>query len=796
MPSLKSILVAVVAASATLSRVDGRPSSPFQKSSALARRSESSVATCADPVAVTTTAPYKNVWTDLSKEESDGVIGFLFASALGFNLTAYENATLSDNYIHSIDLLRPSKADALAYYSGSSATPPTRYAKVIINHFGLKDPVFKMYKVGPVPVTNKTTITPLTEIYKADPTRSINCGPWDDPLSTAQDVVVAKVMTSIADITEDLLGYSYYGADDERSTLSYETTAPLGRDGKDRYGWSFFLVPGQAYTIMPVGLQVAFDFAGNDPNKFSFKVLWYNGQTWTSLDAFRSDWKNGKIVRGAKVSNDTAWTSTGKQGGPTPSLDSKKGPVGVSPSGARYSVDTTNRFVSWNDWTFYIATDGPRGVALFNIEYSGERIVYEIGLQEAIAQYAGNNPAQLSTVYLDSYYGFGRLLFQLVEGYDVPYGATFLESWTNYDGKTYIHPNSIAIFEMDTARPISRHLDGWYGNYNKVASTKDPVLVVRSIATIGNYDYIIDYMFHFDGTIEYQISASGYLQASYYTDAEADKGFRIHDVLHGSMHDHVMHIKVDLDVAGDTANSLEKIDIVQMDANIPESWFPSSRRVGTTPNTMGIKRSYIPTESALSWPDNGQGMFIASNKNKKNKWGEPRGYRIAANGVTQTITSKSQWLTNGAKWAKMDLAVTVRKDSEPYSSDEFNQESNNKPLVNFEDFFDGESVDGADIVAWVTLGMHHVPNTQDIPNTLAHTAHTSLILTPFNYFDFEQTRRSDQIIEIDSVEGVINQTEWSPLPTCFVNLTSYEVTDPYTGFEEYHNVLVKGPHKG
>ncbi|KAI9365987.1 hypothetical protein DFJ73DRAFT_806576 [Zopfochytrium polystomum] len=91
--------------------------------------------------------------------------------------------------------------------------------------------------------------------------------------------------------------------------------------------------------------------------------------------------------------------------------------------------------------------------------------------------------------------------------------------------------------------------------------------------------------------------------------------------------------------------------------------------------------------------------------------------------------------------------------------------------------------------------MHHVPNTQDVPNTLAHTAHTSFRLIPFNYFDAEQTRRSDQIIEIEAANGVVNQTEWSPLPDCVANLTAYRVSGPYNGFELYHSVLVKGPLK-
>ena len=37
---------------------------------------------------------------------------------------------------------------------------------------------------------------------------------------------------------------------------------------------------------------------------------------------------------------------------------------------------------------------------LYDIKYKGERIIYELGLQEAIAHYAGNDPQQSGTAYL------------------------------------------------------------------------------------------------------------------------------------------------------------------------------------------------------------------------------------------------------------------------------------------------------------------------------------------------------------------------------------------------------------
>ncbi|KAJ3132936.1 hypothetical protein HK100_004817 [Physocladia obscura] len=766
----------------------------------------SSGSVCASPTDISVTAPRENIWRELTITESDEIIHFLYSDAVGFNLTPTVNASLSDNYIHSIELIRPTKVEALAYMADASAPIPTQYAKVVVNHFSWDDPVYKFYKVGPIPVSNATSIEPLSGFYKADPTRSANCGSLDTPLSNSEDFAIAALMTSITDITLDLTGYVYYNQDADNNTMIYEAVAPQGFDGTSRFAWVFFGVNSAANEITPVGIQIACDFTGVDESQFSCdKGVWYNGQTWENVTAFRADYEANKITRGLKVDPDIAWSSTTPiNGSTTPEMDRKKAPIFVTPEGKRYKVDKDQQYVEWMDYTFYIANDGPRGISLFNVEYLGERIIYEIGLQEAIAHYAGNNPSQLSTVYVDSSYGFGRLQYQLVEGYDTPYGATFLDSWTHFEGETIIHNSSIAIFEIDVGRPIQRHLDGWFYDSNSVEVTKDIKLILRTISTIGeiilwcyltvpkgNYDYILDYIFSFEGTIEYKVSASGYLQATYYTELEYDYGYRIHDALHGSMHDHVILVKVDFDLGADTANSVESVTIGPRTQNIPSSWFPSDMNITSNPKTMGITRQKIANEddARMSWP---QGFMLVTNENQTNAYGEKRAYRILPTTYATLAVEDSPFMTDGANWSHDNVAFSVYHEDERYGSDEFNQEAHGKPLVDFNTFFDSESLNQTDIVAWVTLGMHHVPNTQDVPTTLAHTATTSFLITPFNYFNFEQTRRSAQSIKLTYDGTNLTTAEYSKLPTCSVNMTAYASTEDFTALNIYNNVLAKG----
>ena len=40
-----------------------------------------------------------------------------------------------------------------------------------------------------------------------------------------------------------------------------------------------------------------------------------------------------------------------------------------------------------------------------------------------------------------------------------------------------------------------------------------------------------------------------------------------------------------------------------------------------------------------------------------------------------------------------------------------------------------------DLVAWITMGVHHIPHTEDFPVTPTPTMDLSFYLTPYNYFD-------------------------------------------------------------
>lgn len=74
-----------------------------------------------------------------------------------------------------------------------------------------------------------------------------------------------------------------------------------------------------------------------------------------------------------------------------------------------------------------------------------------------MAQYAGNDPMQSTTAWLDRYFGMGTGVRDLLPGYDCPHEAVYLPA-VNFAAQGYVHRDrAICVFESDPGRPVTRH---------------------------------------------------------------------------------------------------------------------------------------------------------------------------------------------------------------------------------------------------------------------------------------------------------------------------------------------------
>lgn len=275
-----------------------------------------------------------------------------------------------------------------------------------------------------------------------------------------------------------------------------------------------------------MGLYMKFDLTGRDPSKWKFEGILYNDIFYDTVEDFRNAFYTAGFER-LPGNYDGEWTHTDRKDDGLP-MDAKMPPKALMPGPARYSVDQEAKYVEWMDFSFYVGFTRDRGMAFYDIKHRGQRILYELSLQEALAHYAGNDPVQSGIGYLDSYYGFGPYAFELVPGYDCPSYATYMNTSFFVSETTHTHVNSICLFEFDADYPMQRHSTSEY-----VSVSKNIYFAVRSVSTVGNYDYAFTTEFALDGSIKVSVRASGYIQSAFYAH-NGDYGYHIHDALSGS----------------------------------------------------------------------------------------------------------------------------------------------------------------------------------------------------------------------------------------------------------------------
>ncbi|CAA7259438.1 unnamed protein product [Cyclocybe aegerita] len=690
-----------------------------------------------------------NPWASLEVSEFSQIEDWLFEDARGLNLTRSTQSVSSDNVIFLIEAYYPPKDETLAYLEDPASSPsPERFARVTIHHGGWKDPVIKDYLVGPLPITSRTTIRPLVDIYHR---KDIPFNARGLSQLTELPQFLGKAVAPIASAMEELFGGSIRGQ--ENDTLVAGMSGPFSFDGKFRRLWMTWRRNTAGSFILPVNFYQYVDFSGTDPSQWKILKTMYHGQVFPTIDSFLEAFRNGTLIRHkdqADPNLDLSWTQR-KRIGVDRDLDSLPGPRSVSFSGLRFRVDRERQYVSWMGWCMYLGFDRDMGLNFWDIRFRGERIIYQLAPQEAIAQYAGNDPMQATTAWLDRHFGMGSMVRNMITHYDCPQEAIYLPA-TTYSILGNVHvERAICIFEQDTGKPLTRHYGYEEGEFGAV---KSYVLTIRSTTTVGNYDYreshfhseeiltrawisipqlyvtiLFDYLFFLDGTIEVRLSASGYMQGGYWNPKQDGYGARIRETSMGNLHDHVINYKVDFDIAG-RANSVLKTTTKQEIISHP--WLDDDW--GQEVIQQKITKEYITNEddALLKHPLNFQGNYALVNQDVKNAWGYPRGYVIhpGYSSIHNTVVG-SKRLLNNANWARYNLAVSRRKETEPSSSTMWNLHLPGNPVVDFHNFFDGENITQQDLVAWINLGMHHLHLLSIlVPNR-------SFVLTPLNYFDYD-----------------------------------------------------------
>jgi primary-amine oxidase len=404
-----------------------------------------------------------------------------------------------------------------------------------------------------------------------------------------------------------------------------------------------------------------------------------------------------------------------------------------SPHGSNIKIKGS--FVLWQNWNFHVRWDIRSGVVVSLVNYTeknGPRsILYQGYLSEIFVPYQDPTESWYYRTYMDEGdFGFGSMGSQLVPGADCPASSTFLSpAMSNPSGGADTLENRICIFERSPGEPVWRHYDLITQALESRPATE---LVVRYIATVGNYDYILDWIFDQKGNITYRSGATGIdavkgVKAQKLSDETAEQdtawGPLISPGRAGVNHDHFLSIRLDVDIDGQQ-------NMFMRNSLVAEKQPPESLRR----SLWRVKEEAVKSESEARLRLNFErpAMWHVMNMEKTNSLGYPVGYMIHPEGNALPLVDTDDPAIGRAMFANYHLWITPYSNSERYAAGDYpNQSVPGQGLPAWTT--QNRSIEETDVVLWYTMGFHHVPSAEDWP--VYNLGWHSVTLKPFNFFD-------------------------------------------------------------
>ena len=394
----------------------------------------------------------------------------------------------------------------------------------------------------------------------------------------------------------------------------------------------------------------------------------------------------------------------------------------AQPDGASFTLEGNE--LSWQRWTMRIGFTAREGLVLHAVGYQDgdtlRPVAHRLSFAEMVVPYRDPTPDHGRRTAFDiGEWGLGNMTTSLTLGCDCKGEISYLDATiSDSRGEPSTIENAICIHEEDDGI-LWKHVDDRAGS----ESRRMRRLVVSFHATVANYEYLVYWRFHQDGSIQCEVRATGIMITTPFAGEQPPYGVLVDERTYAPIHQHFIVARLDLDIDG-AANTVYASELEAL---------PTSDQ---NPHGLALVTRNTPLRSEhegmqdVDWGR--QRAWKVVNDNVVNGLGTPVGYKLVPGDAIPAMFDAGSPVLDRSRVIDHQLWVTPYARDERWPSGAFPNLSNTDHGLPEWTAAD-RPIENTDVVLWYTFGIAHVPRPEDWPVMPVDTI--SFWLKPVGFFD-------------------------------------------------------------
>ncbi|GGC87408.1 primary-amine oxidase [Chelatococcus reniformis] len=392
----------------------------------------------------------------------------------------------------------------------------------------------------------------------------------------------------------------------------------------------------------------------------------------------------------------------------------------VQPDGVNFRIE--GRRLTWGKWSLLVGFNAREALTLHDISYDGRPILHRASLVEMVVPYGSPEHGHFRKNVFDiGEYGIGKLANSLKLGCDCLGAIEYLDVHLNtMDGDVMTIEKAICIHEEDSGL-LWKH---WDFRTDRAEVRRARKLVVSTICTVGNYEYALYWYLHIDGSIEFEMKATGIINTAACIPGQPGKyGREVLPGVVGQIHQHIFCARLDMAIDGDANSFVECNTYAEPEG--PQNPYG---------NAFYEEETVLASEQAAARRANpaSQRYWKVVNPGKLNYAGTPVAYKLDATNCVTPFVAAGSPSGKRAGFVQNHVWVTAFDPEQRYPAGNFMNHSDGAGgLADF--IANDKPIENADIVLWHVFGLHHPVRVEDFPVQPCVT--TGFKLMPSGFFN-------------------------------------------------------------